>query len=115
MGVHQQQVNDWVKKNSPPGKHVHLISMARYLGTTIEYLIDPSQEDPNRPGLDEQETMLLQNAKLIGYDRALRRLLHLEEESTGKDLSSSEVTVEEERHQDPEPGIKKPRRKAGRD
>lgn len=76
LGTSQPQVSRWLEGDNPP-RWDYLLKMARALGVTADYLIDPALEEPPRPpDLSEDERFLLQLIRDLGLTReeAVRRL-----------------------------------------
>jgi transcriptional regulator with XRE-family HTH domain len=69
LGTSQPQVSRWLEGDTPP-RWDYLLKMARALGVTADYLIDPEQDEPPRPPeLTEDERIVLQLYRDLGLSR----------------------------------------------
>jgi transcriptional regulator with XRE-family HTH domain len=69
LGTNQPQVCRWLEANTPP-RGDYLLKLARVLGVTADYLIDPDQEEPPKPAvLPDDERYLLQLYRDLGLSR----------------------------------------------
>jgi transcriptional regulator with XRE-family HTH domain len=69
LGTSQPQVSRWLEGDTPP-RWDYLLKMARALGVSADYLIDPALEEaPRPPELSEDERFVLQLYRDLGLTR----------------------------------------------
>jgi transcriptional regulator with XRE-family HTH domain len=80
IGKRQQVVSRWLNPEKPQKatipKAAALLAIARALGVTVDYLVDPAREVPDMPDWTEDEKAIIKlyRALRLTPDEALRRL-----------------------------------------
>jgi transcriptional regulator with XRE-family HTH domain len=81
LGKSEQSVSRWLNPPDPekakPPKAESLLPLARTLGVTVDYLIDPEREETDMPDWNEDEKTLVKvfRASRLTIEAALRRLM----------------------------------------
>lgn len=74
MGVPPQQLSDWLAKGKTPTEPERLVTIARTLGVTVDYLIDDSL-DRLPASSDPDAAKLLDAAEVLGFKEAYKRVI----------------------------------------
>lgn len=77
IGVSQATVSEMTRgQRRPYGDQIFAIAKA--LGVTCDYLLDDEQDAPGEVELvTEKDKLILANARIVGHDEALRRILYV--------------------------------------
>src|SRR5262245_18632762 len=114
LATSQQQVSRWLDPEKPP-RWSYLLDMARTLGVTVDYLLDPEQKDPAPPSeLTDDERAIIELCRDLELSRreAVRRLAN---PLPRPRPSATETTLPNPpRFTQDQPPRKLPRRKTGR-
>lgn len=79
LDVHPSTVSRWLGGKSEPDIRMFL-RLARTLEVPMEFFVDEEMEEvPNWDSLTGKERALIEAAKVVGYDRAMRRLMNVPE------------------------------------
>lgn len=73
IGLQPSRVSRWARGEGEPTR-VQLVRLARALGVTADFLADDAQDEPD-PGPSPAEARVLEAARVVGYDLALRRIM----------------------------------------
>ena len=77
VGVAPSRVSEWLSGSGMP-QHDKLIPLARYLGTSLDYLLDPDAEDPEYRAVptSDMEAKLAWLVEIVGGpEEAIRRIV----------------------------------------
>jgi transcriptional regulator with XRE-family HTH domain len=72
VGTHQPQVTKWLTSGVRPSLPFAL-RLARALRVSLDYLMDDTLEEPSGD-LSDDERQILEIARVVGYETAIRRL-----------------------------------------
>src|SRR5690349_2287368 len=75
VGTNQPQVSSWLNQGVIPST-TSVVKASKFLGLSIDYLLDDSMEEPSRT-LSEPELVLLDLAREFGMVRVLRAVAGL--------------------------------------
>jgi transcriptional regulator with XRE-family HTH domain len=65
IGTYQTQVSRWLESNTPP-KWNYLLKIARVFDVSVDFLVDPAQDEPPKPQLlPEDEAFILDQYRTL--------------------------------------------------
>lgn len=72
-GIFPSLINQWLDDNGTPIPR-HFVAIARAFGVTVDFLLDDAQ-DEYHPVLSDDEVRVVENARTLGIEEAMKRLL----------------------------------------